>query len=110
MPAIMTKLMAHWVKAVNEGYISLELAKEVVGVTESMMSSADGKPNTHDIFKPGTPFFYVFPKVHNLTRFFTRLQNIYITLQYKNYLSNRCTSPSRRLTKTRADDGNFWLI
>ncbi|KAL5257832.1 hypothetical protein ACHWQZ_G012689 [Mnemiopsis leidyi] len=66
MPAIMTKLRAHWVEAVNEGYISLELAKEVVGITESMMSSADGKPSTLDIFKPGTPFFNVFPKVHKL--------------------------------------------
>ena len=25
-------------------------------------------------------------------------------------VSNKCTSPSRRLTKTRADDGNFWLF
>ena len=66
MPAIMTKLRAHWVKAVNENYISLELAKEVVGITDSMMSSADGKPSTLDIFKPGTPFFNVFPKVHKL--------------------------------------------
>ena len=66
MPAIMTKLRAHWVEAVKEGYISLELAREVVGITESMMSSANGKPSTLDIFKPGTPFFNVFPKVHKL--------------------------------------------
>ena len=40
----------------------------------------------------------------------SRLQNIYITLQYKDNVSNKSTSPSRRLTKTRADDGNFWLF
>ena len=66
MPEIMTKLRAHWVEAVKEGYISLDLAKEVVGITESMMSSAEGRPSTLDIFKPGTPFFNVYPKVHKL--------------------------------------------
>ena len=31
-----------------------------------MMASQSGRPSTLDIFKPGTPFFNVYPKVHKL--------------------------------------------
>ena len=66
MPGIMNKLREHWVLAVKSGFIPLDHACNTVGITESMVNSRSGKPSTLDIFKPGTPFFNVYPKVHKL--------------------------------------------
>ena len=66
MPAIMRKLREHWVAAVVNNHISLTIAREVVGITESMINSESGRPSTLDVYKPGTPFFNVYPKVHKL--------------------------------------------
>ena len=66
MPAIMKKLRDHWVTAVKHNHISMNIAWEVVGVTESMINGKSGRPSTLDIYKPGTPFFNVYPKVHKL--------------------------------------------
>ena len=66
MPAIMKKLRDHWVTAVKHNHISMDIAWEVVGVTKSMINGKSGRPSTLDIYKPGTPFFSVYPKVHKL--------------------------------------------
>ena len=66
MPAIMRKLREHEVAAVVNNHISLTIAREVVGITESMINSESGRPSTLDVYKPGTPFFNVYPKVHKL--------------------------------------------
>ena len=60
MPAIMRKLREHWVAAVVNIHISLTIAREVVGITESMITSESGRPSTLDFYKPGTPFFDVY--------------------------------------------------
>ena len=66
MPAIMKKLRVHWLTAVKHNHIPMDIAREVVGVTESMINGKSGRPSTLDIYKPGTPFFNVYPKVHKL--------------------------------------------
>ena len=67
MPSIMTKLRTHWVDAVRKGFIPLKLAKDTVGITQSMIDSVRGRPSTLDVFKPGVPYFTVFPKIHKLS-------------------------------------------
>ena len=37
-----------------------------MGITKSMMESTDGKPSTLDMYKSGTPYFTVAPKIHKL--------------------------------------------
>ena len=51
-----------WKTAIKEGYISTQHAKSVVG----LIYHSDDKitKSTLDIYKPGTPYFYVQPKVH----------------------------------------------
>ena len=66
MPKIMSLLRQHWVTAVKMDIIPLDHAKKTVGITDSMMASQSGRPSTLDVFKPGTPFFTVYPKVHKL--------------------------------------------
>ena len=62
----MRKLREHWVAAVVSNRISMAITRKVVGITESMIKSESGRPSTLDVYKPGTPFFNVYPKVHKL--------------------------------------------
>ena len=66
MPAIMKKLRDHWVTVVMNNHISITIAREVVGITESMINSKSGRPSTLDVYERRTPYFNVYPKVHKL--------------------------------------------
>ena len=66
MPAIMRKLRENFVAVVVSNHISMTIAREVVRITESMINSESGRPCTLDVYKPRTPFFNVYAKVHKL--------------------------------------------
>lgn len=66
LPAIMSELRAHWIKGVQKELIPFNMVRNTVGITESLVNSNKGKPSTLDVFKPGTPYFTVLPKIHKL--------------------------------------------
>jgi len=67
LPGIMFSLRTLWLEAVVYDLIPFDMARDTVGITESMLNSEDGRPSTLDIFKPGVPSFSALPKIHKLS-------------------------------------------
>ena len=66
LPNYMTKLREHWLSAVKESIIPRDIAKQVVGITDSMIDTKKGRPSTLDKYKAGNPHFTVSPKLHKM--------------------------------------------
>jgi len=67
--AAQKSLLNLWRKGEDDGHVSREESKEVVGLCEKKVNKrgiTNQQPSTLSVFKPGTPYFYGLLKIHKL--------------------------------------------
>ena len=68
--AAQSKLLNLWRKGEDEGLVSRDVCKEVVGLTEKKIDDKGHvtiqRPSTFSVYKPGVPYFYGLLKIHKL--------------------------------------------